>query len=274
MKHITKKSFLKRPLSIAITAALVGCFASTSWASNDDVVQFGYMKAPTSSIVNGSDAVSAIREQALESTATGLGAQGALAWRAKHIDANLQQEATKLDHIFNFNSLIIKPNVLPPVLTESNQDYTQDNNDTIRLAAKTYQIVSQARFITVPPTWRDYLWLSYPQPTRPDKSLLPQNKAEIAVWNNYFKQGWEEGLTQANQIFSANLSRLKRDINGMVLYRQLLKQNLVSAPSVASANLGVTGDSNHIRIGDQVLRITAKAKLQTNSKAWQPIITQ
>ena len=42
-----------------------------------------------------------------------------------------------------------------------------------------------------------------------------------------------------------------------------------------ATNLGVTGDENSMRIGDQVLRITALAKLNTkHSQTWNPAMQQ
>ena len=61
---------------------------------------------------------------------------------------------------------------------------------------------------------------------------------------------------------------------GMILYRRLLTLHMVSAPFVASADLGVTGNATHLRINDQVLRITAQSALQPNAKKWRPVITK
>jgi defect-in-organelle-trafficking protein DotC len=56
---------------------------------------------------------------------------------------------------------------------------------------------------------------------------------------------------------------------GMSIYRTLLAKNMVSAPFVAKAKLGITGNETALRINDQVLRITATANLQPNAKGWQ-----
>ncbi|MBS0350840.1 MAG: type IV secretory system conjugative DNA transfer family protein, partial [Proteobacteria bacterium] len=161
----------------------------------------------------------------------------------------------------------------PPVLEESNNSLNLASDDAIRLAAKTYRIVSPARFVTGAPNWRSYLWMNYSKPAVPDRTLLPKNQAEAQIWNRFIKEGWQNGVQQANAIFASNLNRLRRDYNGMVLYRKMLAQNMVSAPYVAKADLGVTGDSHEMRIDDQVLRITANSELQTDSSKWQPILT-
>lgn len=231
----------------------------------------GYVKL--SHLPSGSSKINPIRLQALRETATTLGARGALAWRSLQITRSLKSEASYLDHVFDFNKLLINNDVLPPVITQSDNDLTLDSSDTIRLASKTYKIVSPARFVTAAPTWRTYLWMSYPKPNMPSKSLLPTTQAEAAIWNMYLKEGWKQGIAQANDIFQVNLDRLKRDYDGIVLYRQLLAQHMVSSPFVAKADLGVTGNGNQIRINDKVLRITSQSQLQTNSAKWRPVIT-
>ena len=223
----------------------------------------------------GSNAkVNPIRLEAIKETATELGARGALAWQSLHINQALKQESQHLDHVFDFNKLLIDNDVLPPVITQSNNDLTLDNDNTIRLASKTYKIVSPAHFVTTAPTWRTYLLMNYEKPNLPSKTLFPKTKAEAAAWNYYLKQGWVSGVQQANEIFRENLDGLKRDYAGMVLYNELLQQHMVSKPFVADAKLGITGDGNQIRINDKVLRITAPSQLQPDAAKWTPVITQ
>src|ERR1700722_5028098 len=59
-----------------------------------------------------------IREMALKETGLSVGAQSGLAWRAKIIDEQLTKLARRLDTVYDFNSLILEHNVLPPVLLE------------------------------------------------------------------------------------------------------------------------------------------------------------
>ena len=75
-------------------------------------------------------------------------------------------------------------------------------------------------------------------------------------------------------IFTANLNHLKRDMIGIILYRKLLAEHIVSAPFVAKAKLGVTGNATQLRINDEILRITAQSQLQPNPMKWRPIITK
>ena len=222
---------------------------------------------------NSANPQNAIRLAAIRDTATSIGAQGALAWRGNQIDHMLHYNSRHLDHIFDFNAMLLKNNVLPPVLVEGqNAIRVTDDANSLRLADRVYKIVTPPQFVTAAPNWRQYLWMSFQKPAPPNATLLPQTPAERVVWNTSLQQGWQQGLVQANQIFSTNLGRLKRDYNGMVLYHELLMQKMVSAPFIASAKLGVTGGGNQLRVGDQVLRITATSQLDANSSQWKPVL--
>ena len=132
--------------------------------------------------------------------------------------------------------------------------------------------MKQARFVTAPLHWRTYLWMNFTRPEPPDASLLPRNKEEAAIWRQNIKKGWTQGLSQAKRIFTENLARLKSDYLGMVLYKKLLAQQLVSEPFVAKTDLGITGGGDDLTINDQVLRITALPQLEANPHKWKAVI--
>lgn len=215
-----------------------------------------------------------IRYQALQEIALSLGAQAGLAWQAKNIDQQLQGQTATLDKIYNFNGLILDHNILPPVLIEGRNILNLADSNTIRVADRRYKILHQARFVTTAPDWHQYLWMDYTKPDRPPRTLLPQNDYEQQIWDYYVLIGWYEGIKQADNIFSNNVGRLKEDFSGMILYRKLLAQNMVSPPYVAQTDLGVTGDESEINIDDQVLRIAALPQLNPDSADWKAIVTE
>jgi defect-in-organelle-trafficking protein DotC len=169
--------------------------------------------------------------------------------------------------------MLLDNDVLPPVLVEARKTLSLTGDDVIRIADRNYQILHQAKFVTSPPTWRDYLWMDYNAPETPDKSLLPKNNTEQIIWVKYIDEGWEAGLLQATIIFKENISRLKRDYEGMIRYRRLLAQNMVSAPFVATMDLGITGNGSNMTVNDRVLRITAFPTLQADGSQWKTEIT-
>lgn len=215
---------------------------------------------------------SSIRLKALADTALSLGAQGGLAFASKQINLHANEDKWNLDAIYNFNAMMLTHGVLPPVLTQGDNSLNLADPNTIRIADKTYKIVSQARFATTPPNWRDYLIMDFKMPEMPPRVLLPQTELEHDIWVRNVRLGWEKGLQQAYSIHQQNLARLKRDFAGMILYRKLLQEHMVSPPFVARTELGVTGNGSDMRINDQVLRIVELPKLQTDSSGWKAIV--
>ena len=268
---------MRRLLLILFLSSLIaGCASDRQYryvntTSLSQLESLNAYNAPSSS----SSDISNIRLQAIKETATSLGAQAGLAAKSQQINKVLDKNTAQLDRIFNFNALLLNHNVLPPVLEQSNQLLNLDGPNAIRIADKTYKIVSQARFVTTPPNWRQYLYMDYKKPDVPDRTLLPRNESERSAWIKYLNLGWKSGTSQARTIYLADLSRLERDYKGMLLYRELLDRNMVSKPYVATTNLGVTSNSNdsQIYINDKVLRITALPKLNPNSKQWRSVLT-
>lgn len=223
---------------------------------------------------NTNNSLSALRVKSLKDSAMSIGAQGGLAWASSQMNVKLTDDSKYLDSIYNFNAMVLSHGVMPPVLEQGDNSLNLDDPNTIRVADRTYKIIKQAYFATTPPNWREYLWASYTKPELPDKTLLPKNKEEQKIWREGIHSGWEKGVEQSYSIFQQNLARLKRDFNGMILYRKLLQEKMISPPFVSRTELGVTGNGTDMRINDQVLRIVALPKLQTNSKGWQAIVVK
>ena len=262
---------LKPATAVLLSALLIAC----SGLGHSRAGQSSKVQALTARDEALADVSVPIRYQAMRDTALRYGAQQGLAARTVVINKTLEHRGSYLDRIFNFNSLLLSHNVLPPVLVEARNTLNLDSPDAVRLADRVYKIVQPARFVTSAPSWRDYLWVGYAKPEGPDTSVMPRSKGEREVWNQYINQGWINGIDQANQIFSENLGRLNRDYVGMVLYSDLLAKHMVSPPYVAKAKLGVTGDANEMHINDQIVRITGSSMLQpNNSKNWQPALSK
>ncbi|WP_235602953.1 type IV secretory system conjugative DNA transfer family protein [Piscirickettsia litoralis] len=128
-----------------------------------------------------------IRLRAIKQEALTLGAQSALAHEAKKIDALLLNYSSYLDRIFDFNQLLLEKNILPPVISDSDNSIAVSSNAQIlRAAGRTYKIIAKARFVTAAPTWRSYLYMDYAKPDLPNKVLLPKNSSEQALWKKVY----------------------------------------------------------------------------------------
>jgi defect-in-organelle-trafficking protein DotC len=263
-----------RSMAIMLSVLLIACTSRANLGDTDSLAGIQAMANGKYSRAQKKQTTGKIREIALKETALSLGAQAGLAWRAKIIDQALTKETRNLDAIYDFNSLILEHNILPPVLLEGRNTLNLADAQSIRISDRTYKVAKQAHFVTAPPTWRQYLWLDYLKPERPNITLLPKTKIEKQIWCAYAAKGWKNGVDQANIILEENISRVKEDFGGMILYRKLLAMNMVSPPYVSHTDLGVTGDASEIHIDDRVLRITALPALNINSKEWKAAVTK
>jgi len=255
-----------------------GCATRTNYLTeNDENINLDSlirMSSPKQLKKSKQHAMNKIRESSIKDTALSIGAQTALAVRAKEIDNELTKHQRYLDKIYDFNALVLEHNVMPPVLLEGRNTFNLDDLQSIRISNRTYRVYKQARFITTAPNWREYLWMDYEPPEKPHPSLLPTNKEEQIVWKENVAKGWQQGIEQANVILEEGLARIKQDFNGMILYRKLLAMNMVTPPFVSHTDLGITGDAEEIHIDDRVLRITALPALNMNSNEWHAALAK
>lgn len=254
---------------------LIGCH-SRSTPFVGDTGSLAGLQAMSNKAANARNkaTISKIREMGLRETALSLGAQSGLAWRANIIDQDLTRQARYLDTVYDFNALMLEHNVMPPVLLEGRNTLNLADAQNIRISDRTYKVSKQARFITTPPNWRQYIWMDYKKPDYPDKSLLPKTRLERKLWCIYVARGWQNGIEQANTILEESVARIKEDYTGMILYRKLLAMNMVSPPYVSHTDLGITGDESEMHIDDKVLRITALPALNTNSNEWRAAVAK
>lgn len=266
-----EKMFYRSLVFIGMATLSAGC----STLSSDPVLtsdsKLSRYHAVSGKNINSN--LSGLRYTGLRDAALSTGARAALAWRSHQINQIVALYERQLDIIYNFTGMLLDDNVLPPVLLEGRQNFQQTSDEIIRVFDRAYTIQSQARFVSMAPTWREYLITNYKDPELPDASLLPRNEEEKDVWDKYIDEGWQAGITQADVIFSENLGRLTRDYEGMVLYRTLLAQNMVSPPYVAQVNLGITGGEDQMAVNDRILRITALPQFNTRGEEWKTEIT-
>ncbi len=214
-----------------------------------------------------------IRLTAIHNTALGLGARHGLAWEAKQINRLLKAHATTLDQLFNFNTVMLKNHLVPPVLRVADASLLLMSPSTIRQHDRSIDILKQARFTTTPPTWRTYLIQITHKSDKPDPSLLPKDANEREEWDQAIVEGFKRGAEQSRYIFQQQLARLVQDYTGMVLYHKLRQENIVSSPMVGHASLGITGDKKHLTINDAVTRITNQSDLNLRHESWKASVS-
>ena len=217
-----------------------------------------------------------IRKDAQREAALSYGARGGLAWRTYHIRQELDTRADYMDKVFDFRQLLIPaPSGLliePPIISEQLDAMIIDASGLeAAVADQVLNISRNARIVSAPRTWRAYLERSWGEVTPPPDILRPNNKEERELWKAAVAEGWEAGVEQANEIFQTDLNKLTADYKGMVRYRMLLTQGMVSPPYALQKDRGVTGGGNEMRVGDRSVAITGLPELKTQYQEWLPV---
>jgi defect-in-organelle-trafficking protein DotC len=125
------------------------------------------------------DKATGLRYEALKEVAYTLGLQTGVRWRYEAIDKLLDGNRSTLDRVFDFRALMLHDGrVAPAVVDRTDGAYRIVSSTEARQTEATYTIEEEARLVTRPPDWRDYLVQSYPSFTQPDPTMLPKNATE------------------------------------------------------------------------------------------------
>jgi defect-in-organelle-trafficking protein DotC len=215
-----------------------------------------------------------IRKDAMREAALSYGARGGLAWRTYHIRQEMETRARYLDQVFDFRQLLIAaPSgmmIEPPIISESLDAMAiEQGGQNAAVADRVLNIGRNARIVSTARTWRAYLERQWGEVSPPPELLLPSTGEEQVQWDMWFDEGWKAGVEQADEIFQADLNKLTADYQGMIRYRTLLSQGMVSPPLALQVDRGVTGGGSEMRIGDRGLSITGSS-LQAETHEWSP----
>ena len=216
-----------------------------------------------------------IRMDALKEAAISFGARGGLAKRTYEIREELDTKTRYMDRVYNFAQLLIAaPSgfmIEPPIITESmNAMIIEADGQTAAVSDRIYNIIRNARIVSAPRTWRQYLEREWGEVMPPPDILTPINAEERQVWAEHVRKGWKYGYEQADDIFKDDLARLESDYQGMIRYRMLLAQGMVSPPYALQVDRGITGGGDEMRIGDRAVQITGVPELMTGADTWKP----
>ncbi len=216
-----------------------------------------------------------IRRDAQREAAISYGARGGLAWRTFGIRKELETRARYLDRIYDFRQLLIPaPTGLliePPVVSESvNAMLIEGGGQQAAVSDRIYNIVNNAKIVSSSRTWRTYLEREWGEVQPPPDILRPETAEERKLWAENVEKGWQEGIRQADEIFQDDLNMMMADFQGMVRYRMLLAQGMISPPYALLVDRGVTGGGDEMRVGDRAVQITGVPELITGSDQWQP----
>lgn len=284
------------PAFCALVVALLAAGLPITAAAqiNDGDVPPQSLEQAKAAVAAGAGAVDAkavaerdLRSKAMREAANSYGARSGLLRGSYEIRQALNRVAAAYDATFNFAPLMLTDLqsyesggdgrarlIRPPVIVQARAAYNQLDTRMIRERDAVYRIESNVEFVATPPNWRTYLYrdLGEKAASLPHYTLMPRNATEKANWDAWVADGWQIGYQQAKTILEWDLNRLARDFDGMVLYHDLLAQNVLSLPHVASRNDGVTGNDNALNVNDITLKITVIPTFQRDPTRWKPVM--
>jgi defect-in-organelle-trafficking protein DotC len=216
-----------------------------------------------------------IRADALREAALSYGARGGLAYRTFEIQRRLAEYDGSMSRTFDFSRLLLAaPSGLliePPVVSEAQKAVlVKSGGQAAAVADRIYRINRIARIVTASRNWRLYLERDWGRVDPPPGILLPKDDDERAHWRIWTQEGWAAGMQQAEETFEADLDRMTSDYIGMIRYRELLAQRMISPPYALADDRGVTGGGNEMRVGDRGVTITGQSMLLPQSGQWTP----
>ncbi|MCA1785129.1 MAG: type IV secretion system DotC family protein [Desulfobacteraceae bacterium] len=212
-----------------------------------------------------------LRFSAIAEAGTMLGIQTAVKHRHEQINETLESIASELDAMYDFSALLEHDGrVQPPIITEV-QNALQIKSAAESISSQVvYKIIQDAKIVSTPPNWRSYLLKSFTAIEDVNPILLPRTDAEQRVWSRSVEKGWHQGVKQAERVFDANLSILQRDYLGLLTYKHLALQNIISVPMVAEGELGIKIRNKTMDVDQRVFRITGDTSFNKEDK-WKPV---
>ena len=214
------------------------------------------------------------RASSVRLAALGFGARAGLARRTWEIAAMLDRHGPNLSAIYRFGDLVLRADgftVLPPVLAESRRAFRLEPAGTHAASARrVLRILEPARLVSAAPDWRDWLRRSWRPAEPPASVLFPRDDREEARWRRLLAEGWTKGVALADDIFAADLDRLNRTFEGVVLWHRLNRAGMLTAPGIEVEWAGVSGHENLMRVGAASARIGRPARFELDAGRWAP----
>ena len=208
-------------------------------------------------------AVQLMRPKAIREAARLVTFQTAMSWRYGQLLEETEHYSAIMDTAFNFAPLMLTQGealIMPPQIARAGASMRIEDGATATAAKTTYELLEPARYVAVVPNWREFLMADdFPSPEEPNPALLPKNTEERAIWRAAVREAWAQGLAEADQLYTDNVSRMARSYRGVMLYHLLTAQHLLSRVNTASSDLGTrrSDNGNKLNIGQKVYRITA-----------------
>lgn len=216
---------------------------------------------------------------ALKENGLTAGAQYGLYERTQEIYTRIMNSQSELDAMYSFGSLVSKDGYLPPVIEEIGRMIEVKSGDRVDESEMHLRITTPAKFHLVIPSFRDYLFVGFPQSFGGVDSFLPaalkpKTDKSKKVWTDAVKEGYAAGKSQGDKLFDLNLAKLNNDFVGMWRYKRLLALGVIKAPSVAkSAGEYVVG-GDEIVVAPRSAEIVEKGSFNKKTLEWKQEISK
>ena len=218
------------------------------------------------------------RRGAMRHAALAWGSRAGLARRAWEIAEMLEGHSLSLDRIYAFEALLVRKEgfvLRPPVAAETRRAFRLGRGQVRAASAeRVVRIVSPARLVSAAPDWRDYLVRAWAPAAAPAAVLFPRGREEETAWRGWLEEGWARGVMLAEDIFQADLDRLVRDFEGLVLWHRLELAGMASAAEVAVERRGVSGGGDLLRIGEREAELGVPGRLEGDSEIWRVLLEE
>lgn len=215
-----------------------------------------------------------IRGDALREAARRFGSQHGFARRAWEIVQLLERRSAELSASYDFNRVAtstpgVPGVILPPVVARTFDAYALNRSSRSASHSDEYfEVLKAASLSPVVPTWREYLVIRSKEPREPPRSLMPRDDLEAGRFREWFNEGWDAGVEQAEAEFAKRVARLRRDYEGMLEHRRLVALGMMSRALTETEFLGVTGDIGSMSVGSHDLRIAGDAEFIIDEDLW------
>jgi len=193
-------------------------------------------------------------------------------WRALEIEKLLETQKVDLMQSYNFGMFMYgNGKILSPVVIKVEGQYDLISDNESRESSYSLTMIQEAKQVSRPPSYMDYLMVPKTKPKSPNSTLLPYTEDQIETWKSFIVQGWNDGAKQANEIFEIGRRRLERDFSGMILARELIRANVISEPTIQTGKAAVTKSGNTLHIRDVRRFLKDKSEFQEYDD-WRPLV--
>lgn len=242
-----------------------------------DLPSYTYYLNQAPIIVSQSDsakqAESSARIESIKTIVREAATRNAMRARLKEISNIVQVNERKLDTVYNFQPYMINTVVVPPVIVEAHNISDVQNSRSFSVLGTRYEIKENARFSHLPPNWRDFLTFNVESyevgvDSLPSE-LKPKTNQEKKAFDDAMNRGVEDGVREADAIFSHQLNRLNQSYIGMLKFHQFVLNGKITMPAIARTNIALAGNGNTMMLNQSNFQITQLPKFVDDTRNWK-----